>query len=52
MYLALKKMQEKTFEIRADKYMNKMDSDEYNTIYNHIVILVIFNTILKIEYYQ
>ena len=33
MYRALKKMQEKTFEIRTKKHINKMDSDEYNTIY-------------------
>lgn len=33
MYRALKKMQEKTFEIRTKKHINAMDSDEYNTIY-------------------
>lgn len=33
MYRALKQMQDKSFEIRTKKHINKMDSDEYNTIY-------------------
>lgn len=33
MYMALKKMQEKTFEIRSKKHINALASDEYNTIY-------------------
>lgn len=33
MYRALKKMQEKTFEIRTKKHINALDSDENNTIY-------------------
>lgn len=33
MYLALRKMQEKTFEIRTQKHINALASDEYNTIY-------------------